>query len=159
MLENIEAYDDPMKPHYILTKRILDIYDFQKTKERVEKKIEEYKTAKFKYLVSSQMLEQLSQVFDDNGKQFSNTKADKIGNNLCEKIDAERIIDYYEEIFNSVIKLFSKEELTYYSMCLINNASEQYTASFLNLSVDGLKYIKQNCIIKIALAFHIEVLK
>lgn len=78
---------------------------------------------------------------------------------MIEKIDSKNIMENFEAVFNPLFDMMSVQERKYYSLCLINNNSEQIVTDALGISRTGLQPIKQNCILKIALAFHIAVLK
>ncbi len=97
--------------------------------------------------------------YEPKYNQHTNDCKDKIGDNIAKRVDSKNIIEYFDYVFNSLFVMMSEQEKKYYSFCLINNNSEQTVSDFLGISRTGLIPIKQNCIIKIALAFHIEVLK
>lgn len=46
--------------YYSMTKEMIEKYDLSKTKENVDDLIAEYKTAKFQYLVSDNVLQKVS---------------------------------------------------------------------------------------------------
>ena len=56
-----------------------------------------------------------------------------------------------------VIQRMSMYERIYYTELLINVKSERYTSDLIGVSRNGLKPIKNSCILKIALAFNKEV--
>ena len=145
--------------YYIMSKKTLDKYEINETKKNVNKLLSDYKQAKFEYLVSNSVLEKLTSTLEPKYAQKSNIPYDSIGENITKKIDSERFIEYYDEIFNSLYSMLSSQEKKYYNLCLINNYSEQTLSDILGISRTGLQPIKNNCIIKIALAFHIAVLK
>ena len=139
---------------------MINDYDFEKTRENVEKLISTYKKSQFQYLVAENNLNNvLSVCYEPKYNQQTNNVKDKLGDNVGIKCDSKTIIDYFDAIFNPLFEKFSKEEKKYYSLYLINGNSEQYVADSLGISRTGLIPIKQNCILKIALAFHIDILK
>lgn len=145
--------------HYIMSKEMIDKYDFLKTKENVDDLMSQYKTAKFEFLVSNSILEKVSSCYQPRYNQINTGINDKIGDNVSKKIDSKNLIEYFDAIFNPLFEILTSQERKYYSLCLINNNSEQTASDILGISRTGLQPIKQNCILKIALAFHIAVLK
>lgn len=145
--------------YYSMTKDMINKYDFSKTKDNVEDLIAEYKTAKFEYLVSDSMLEKITSCYNLKYEQNNIKSNDKVGDNISKKIDSKNTMEYFENIFNPLFEMMSSQERKYYSLGLINNNSEQFISDIIGISKTGLQPIKQNCILKIALAFHIAVLK
>lgn len=145
--------------YYSISKSVVDKYEFIKTKENVEQLINEYKTAKFEYLASNNALEKLSILYQPKYEQHINNANDKLGRNVAKKLDSKNTIESFDAILNPLTKLFSNEEKKYYDLCLINNNSEQFTSDLLGISRTGLQTIKRSCILKIALAFHVAVMK
>ncbi len=152
--------NDSSNLYYSMSKNMIEKYNFTKTKENVEQLISEYKTAKFQFLLADDSLKKISSMcYEPKYNQHTNDCKDKIGDNIAKRVDSKNIIEYFDYVFNSLFVMMSEQEKKYYSFCLINNNSEQTVSDFLGISRTGLIPIKQNCIIKIALAFHIEVLK
>ena len=153
------AVQESQKLYYALTKEMTEKYNFTQTKENVEDLISEYKTAKFEYLVSDNVLSRITSSYQKKYEQRNIQLNDKLGTNIGKKIDSKNEIEYFENIFTPLFEMMSANERKYYSLGLINNNSEQFIAEALGISKTGLQPIKQTCILKIALAFHIAVLK
>lgn len=144
--------------YYKITKDIMERYDYQKTKANVEKLIADYKTAKFQYMISDEVLNKITMSYQLKEEQTGSSAIDLVGDNVGKRTDAENTIKYFDSIFELLLKMLSSQEKKYYSICLINNNSEQTASDIIGVSRTGLQSIKKNCIFKIALAFHIEVL-
>lgn len=157
--ELLDEKNENEKLYYSMSKEMIEKYDLVRTKENVEKLISEYKTAKFQYLASEQKLKNISMCYEPKYNQFTEHVSDKIGDNVGKLVDSKNVIEYFDSVFNPLFTMMSEQERKYYSICLINNNSEQIVADILGISRTGLIPIKQNCIIKIALAFHIAIMK
>ena len=145
--------------YYEIPSAMIEKYDFQKTKENVEELISEYKKAKFECLVSENALSKITTCYQPKYNQSSFNSQDKLGSNVAKNIDSKEMIGYFEDIFNPLFTLLTMEERKFYSLGLINNNSEQFICDIIGISRTGLQPIKQNCILKIALSFHIAILK
>jgi hypothetical protein len=145
--------------NYILQKEIVEEYNIEKTTVIVKKLVNEYKKARYMYLVSRENLERVTTHLEPINSQFSKTRKDTFGNSIATMIDSEETLKNFELIFADLVNSFVLEEKKYYFSCLAGINSESYLAESLNMSRSGLKPYKESCIIKIALAFHIEVEK
>lgn len=145
--------------NYILNKEILDDYDMVETAENVKKLVNEYKKARYMYFVSRENLERITTSFEPKYSQFTKSRKDTFGNSIATMIDSEETLNRFESVFNNLVTTFVNEEKKYYFYCLADNNSETYLAESLNISRNGLRPYKESCILKIALAFHIEVEK
>lgn len=141
--------------YYIFSKKEIEKYNVQKTKENVDELISKYKEAKYSYFASTKALENISSCFKP--KNIQTKIHDKIGENISKKIDSENFIKSYDEVLNPLLETLTHEEKKYYLHCLVSEKSEQTLADSLGISRTGLKNIKNNCILKIALTFQIAV--
>ena len=144
------------KEYYIFSKKELEKYNIKETKENVDALIEKYKEAKYLYFASKESLENISSCFKP--RNIKTNKSDKIDNNLTKKINSEKFIKSYDMVLKPLLDTLTLEEKNYYLHCLISEKSEQTLADYLGISRTGLKKIKDNCILKIALTFQIAVL-
>jgi len=145
--------------NYILSKEIIDDYDMVETTENVKKLINRYKKARYMYFVSRSNLEKITTNLEPKHSQITKNRKDTFGNSIAIMIDSEETLKNFELIFNDLVTTFVNEEKKYYFYCLSDNNSETYLSECLNISRTGLKPFKESCILKIALAFHLEVEK
>ncbi len=160
MLKEVEGSINRLeKLYYSITKKMIEKYDYLKTKENVEFLIEEYKIAKFQYLVSDSSLQQITSCYNFKHAQKTMNKNDRLGDEIAKRIDSKNMVDSVDAIFKSILKIIPLTERKYCIFCLINNHSERMLMEDLGITKRHLEHIKENCILKIALAFHIEVLR
>ena len=147
---------------FLLDKEIWEKYDITETKYRVKEFLREYKILRAIAVQSIANTPQNLNVKFDVTKVFNSVKPNNVGfSNLVDsKIDAEIFVKQTTPIINKVIDSFTSKERLYYEHCLSNNNSEDSLRKLLNeISKNGLKPIKSSCILKIAFAFELEVLK
>ena len=145
--------------YYIFSTKELDKYDLTMTKENVEELVSEYKEAKFLYFASEKNLKNIGGYYEPKYNQHVIKINDKIGTNVCNKVDAINFIKNVDAILNPLLESLSPKEKRYYYHCLSSDNSEQTLAESLGISRTGLKPIKNNCILKFGLAFNIAVRK
>lgn len=147
------------REYFTLTKKIIEQYDMRKTKANVDELLGKYKQCKFDYFASQRALDNVTSCYTPKYSQHCICSNDKVGNNVAKKVDSINFIEYVDEILQPLLDSFDPKERKYYSYCLINESSEQILADALNISRTGLKPIRDNCLLKIALAFKIAILK
>jgi len=147
------------REYFTLTKKIIEQYDMKKTKENVDELLSKYKQCKFDYFASQRALDNITSCYTPKYSQHSISSNDKVGNNVAKKVDSINFITYVDEILQPLLESFNPRERKYYSHCLINETSEQIFVDTLKISRTGLKPIKNNCVLKIALAFKIAIMK
>lgn len=145
--------------NYIFTSKQIAKYDMVRTKENVEELVSEYKQAKFWFFASEKVLKNINSYYEPKYNQHTANANDKIGVSVPIKLDADKFIVDYERIIDPLLETLSEEEKKYYSYCLSNELSEQILADNLGVSRTGLQPIKNNCILKIGLAFQIAIRK
>lgn len=150
LVEEVDAYNDKT---YVLDKTIWSKYDMVETKNRVLMFLVNMKENRAKGIyaiingnLSSNVANTVS--IKGNKKSSFSNKVDKL-------IDQEND----ETKLKNVKQTFPELELKYYIYCLENNHSEQNFIDIVNISKIGLRPIKYSCILKIALAFDLAVLK
>lgn len=151
MIEDIEVNGDTT---YVLAKTIWDKYDMVETKKNVVRFMEHYKENRAKSMSDYN--------YYGSNSRFSEVtlKTNYVGGGFSNKIDA--LIDEEKEWekLESVKKTFPHIEQQYYKCCLENNCPEyEFAETIGKMSRYGLLPIKNSCILKIALAFNIAVLK
>lgn len=157
MIENLSTTNE-VNRYTFKNKQIMQ-YDMILTKQNVKNLISEYKESKFWYFASEKNLKSISTYYGEKYNQSTVGATDKIGTNVAIKLDASDFIRNFEEIINPLMETFSNKEKKYYTYCLSNEYSEQVLADNLGLSRTGLQQIKNNCILKIGLAFQVAVKK
>lgn len=158
MIEEVVLPKDDEMDYYVFTKKEIEQYDMIKTKDNVDDLISTYKQSKFSYFASSKSLENITSCYKPRYSQ-NNNFSDKLGNNVATKIDSDNFIKYFEEIMHPLLKDLSPRERKYYSYCLVNETSERTLSDLLSISRSSLLPIKNNCVLKIALAFKIAIIK
>lgn len=148
---------------YVLDKKIWIKYDMISTKENVISFLLTYKEAKarcIKAAVSS--LGGLTTNFDPN-KVILGFISKKGGFAVSteKRIDAENFVAVTKPILDEMYVTFTVEEKKYYDWCLAtNNSEDSFRRNVLNgISKNGLLPIKNSCILKVAFAFELDVLK
>lgn len=142
---------------YLLDKKICEKYNMKITKENVLELIGDLKESRLKniaMLYDYGLVSNLENSISKNGlsKGFSN-KIDNL-------IDKQSDFLYQYEKMEIVKSSFTETESSYYTTCLQNCKSEDYLLEQLDeMSKTGLSPIKNSCILKIALAFDLAVLK
>lgn len=159
MIEAVNYEELQEKGTFVFSPKEINKYDINLTKENVENLISEYKEAKFSLFASTKALETISMFYTPKFGKTINVAQDKIGDNVAKKIDSDNFIKSYDEVFNPLLETFSPDEKKYYLYCIANENSEQMLADLLGISRTGLQPIKNNCILKIGLAFQIAVKK
>lgn len=153
-------FDAITSESYVLDKETCDEYNMTKTKEEVVVFMRKFKKAKascFKSIVETNLTVKIN--FNDKVSS-SHQNNGGFANMVDNKIDDEKLIESVEPVIKELLKTFTPKEKIYYDYCLANNYSEEYVMRLLgSISKYGLMPIKNSCILKIALAFNLEVLK
>ena len=139
---------------YVLDKIIWSKYDMVETKNRVITLLVNMKENRARGIYAI-----INCNLNSNIRKTVSIKGNRKGS-FSDKVD--KLIDQEnnEKILNKVKQTFTELELKYYIYCLENNRSEQSFIEIVeNISKIGLRPIKYSCILKIALAFNIAVLK
>ena len=159
---NYNAPDEELERNYLLDKTIIDIYNFSETKESVLDYIKEYKVARAKSF-KALAFECISSSKFENEKVFSTklSREGKFENKVDDILDSTNFVSIFDKIAEKMKETFTKVEKNYYELCLLSNYSEEYCRMNFSggLSINGFTPIKKSCILKIALAFGLEVLK
>ena len=159
MTETINYEELQQNGNFVFSNKEIEKYNIPQTKTNVEDLVSEYKEAKFSLMASTKALENISTYFTPKCVQSTSKTHDKLGDNVAKKIDSDTFIKSYDEVITPLLKTFTPSEKKYYLYCIANENSEQMLADSLGLSRTGLQPIKNNCILKIGLAFQIAVKK
>lgn len=140
----------------ILDKTFISKYNLEQTEENVLEIISNYLKAQYKYtdIIPPRMTSNYDVRYESLNKFNS---GDSVSNYIEKKVDAEIEINRFYNIMTKVIQRMSMYERIYYTELLINGKSERYTSDLIGVSRNGLKPIKNSCILRIALAFNKEV--
>lgn len=153
--ELFKEEDNITEESFMLEKATWENYDMTKTADEVRDFIKEYKKKK-SICIQANALESSGLTTNlDINKVFSPVRSNNGGfaDSVNEVIDADRFVKFYNPILDGVCKTLTRKEKVYYDYCLLNNYSEEFARRMLNgLSKNGLKPIKNSCILKIALA-------
>lgn len=153
--ELFKEEDNITEESFMLEKATWEKYDMTKTADEVRDFIKEYKKKKSICIQANALdVSGLTTNLDIN-KVFSPVRSNNGGfaDSVNEAIDADRYVKFYNPILDGVCKTLTRKEKVYYDYCLLNNYSEEFARRILNgLSKNGLKPIRNSCILKIALA-------
>lgn len=142
---------------YLLDKKTCGKYNMKITKENVLRLISDYKENRSKNI---SILYDYGLVSHPENAISKNNSPKKISNTIDVFIDKQMEFLSQHEKLEIVKSSFTEMELSYYITCLQNCKSEDYLLEKLDkISRTGLLPIKNSCILKIALAFNIAVLK
>lgn len=159
-MNDVKKYENMYSECYVLDKVIWDKYDMKQTKINVIKIIQNYKELKSKlmHLAALHDLGLTAHNFDTiYNKSNSNVS---FAYKVDIKLDLEKKLDFETVIFNKLNTSFTEFEKKYFDYCLQNNKSEEQLRNNIGgLSKLGLLPIKNSCILKIALAFGVAILK
>ena len=160
--ELICNYDLLGDQNFMLNKSIWDMYDMKQTRINVIDLIEKYKVAVTICINSTLLLDNCKAVNLDPNKVFNScNQSKKDFTNMVDKyIEAENLVKITKPIIEWLTNTFNPKEKKYYNYCIANNYSEEYIREILGgISKNDLLPIKNSCLLKIALAFKIAVLK
>lgn len=141
----------------LLNSKIINRYNMSATRNNVEDLLGKYVSLQYKYLNITPP--RITTNYEIRCESYSPTITDKVSYYVEKKFETEQEVkEFYQEI-KIVLDNLTKDERIVLTQNLINMVSESITADFIGISRTGLKPIKQSCILKLALAFNIEVLK
>lgn len=142
---------------YVLHSNVTDKYDMVKTKRNVEALLEEYLRLQYKYLEI--IPPRITCNYDVKFNYNIGDKFEKISYYLDKKMSIEKEIKSFYFELQKVLKNMTKEEVAFFNNILLKKQSEESVCESLVLSRNGLKPIKNSCVLKLALAFNLEILK
>ena len=156
------SLEEELEKNYLLDKTITDMYNIKITKDNVEEYIKEYKIARVKSF-NTIMMESLSSSNYETDKVFvmNSSKEGKFEKRVDDILDSETFANTFDKVSEKLKEKFTRIEKKYFELCLLSNYSEEYCRTNFSggLSVNGFIPVKNSCILKIALAFGLEVLK
>lgn len=141
----------------LLSKKIIDKYDYGKCKENIQDILRELEEARYKYgnMVFPTITANLEIKFNSNI-----TFGDKTSKYVETKLDTLDYINDTNNKLSEVVSTFTKEEKQYFIQYLLYKKSEEYICDeIIFISKNSLIPIKESCIIKLALAFDKAILK
>ena len=139
----------------LLSKDFLSEYNIDATEEKVKQKIKHYLKLQCRYPNIAP-----PKITTSYGTVFSScTFRDKLGEYVANMLDDEKELVETAETIKNLFNIFSIEEKIYFTEYLLHSQSERKILDIIGVSRDGLRPIKKSCILKVALAFGIEVEK
>lgn len=139
----------------LLNKEFIKDYDILATEVNVKEKIKNYLKLQCRYPNIAP-----PKITTSYGAVFSSCSfRDKLGEYVANLLDDEKeLVDTAEKIKN-LFNIFCSEEKIYFTEFLLHSQSERKVLDIIGVSRDGLLPIKKSCILKVGLAFGIEVEK
>lgn len=141
----------------LLSKKIVDKYDYGKCKEKVLEILRELEEARYRYgnMVFPSISSNLEIKFNSNI-----TFSDKTSKYVETKLDTLNYINDVNRRLDEVVSTFTKEEKQYFVQYLLYKKSEDYICEeIIFINKNSLIPIKESCVIKLALSFGKAVLK
>lgn len=141
----------------LLSKKIVDKYDYGKCKEKVLEILRELEEARYIYgnMVFPNISPNLEIKFNSNI-----TFSDKTSKYVEVKFDTLNYINEVNRKLEEVVSTFTKEEKQYFIQYLLYKKSEDYICEeIIFINKNSLIPIKESCIVKLALSFGKAILK
>lgn len=142
---------------YLLNKKVLNLYDLNKTKENVFSLLSEFLRLQYKYLEIKPP--KITYNYEVKSECKSNDRFDSLTYYLDKKYETEKEIKAFYFELQKVLMSMTKEEIIVCNNLFLKRNSEESVCENLGLSRTGLRPIKNSCLLKIALAFNLEKLK
>lgn len=141
----------------LLSKRIIDKYDYGKSKEEVIKIITNLEEARYKY--GNLVFPSISSNFEIKFNSNISYTNDKVSNYVERKLDGLEYINETNQKLSEVSCTFTKEESQYFINYFLYKKSEDFICEEMIISKNSLIPIKESCVIKIALMFDKAIIK
>ena len=135
----------------------IESYDYESTKENVDKLYSKYRS--FKNKADIIMKRYKSPLSLDNLGIYSNSKSDPVGNRVEQADKYTKFIETIEGVFSLNKCDLSKDEMIVYNKYLCQRCSDEDLAEYLCISKGSVYYRKRSCYIKVAKWFDLEVFK
>ena len=139
----------------LLSIKLAETRDFNRTKKNVDNLL--YKYEEFKYKCHEICPPRITQSFEVRYEQFTLGVSDKVGSYVQRKLDFLKEADSFYNELKSAMNTLCNDELCYFKFYL-DGISEENMCERLSTNRTSLRRIKQSCIIKIAMYFDIDVL-
>lgn len=146
-----------MEDNTLLSLRIVEQYDYAKTKLEVDKIMLNFEEDRYKYSELPQPT--ITPSYEIKYEMFTNNFIDKVGNYVEKKLDKLKEIDLFYQKLSTIINTMTCPERVYFLDSYFRKRAETIICEKLNMSSSSLARIKASCILKIALAFDKAVRK
>ncbi len=158
MDNNTEIFKDDEWKDCVLQSNIINKFNLKETKNNVVNMLGKFISLQYKYINITPP--KITSNYELRYESFSSCNTiDKIGYYIEKKYDTElKAKEFFEEL-GFVMNKLNHDELVVLKLYLINNQSETIVADFIGVSRTLFRNIKDSCILKLALAFNLEVLK
>lgn len=148
----------------LLRKSIINDYNVNFCKEKVEQILTEYIRVKYSY---ANIISKGEEFYDssavsnwnDMPRLSSINYNDRIGNKICFKIFNEQEAFRIKNDIDELYKKFTDQEKDYFDYVLLNRQPQRIVEDKYEISRGGLEIIKQSCIVKSAMHFDVAVRK
>ena len=140
--------------NFMLSNSIINLYDYDKTRENVNCMIDNYLKLQYKYI--NIQTPKITTNYEVRYECYVPKKTDPVGRYIERKFDAYNEVEEFYGEMTDVFARMNKDEKVFFTENLLNKKSEEYVAEKLGISRKGLKPIKYSCVIKLAIAFGIE---
>lgn len=157
-MEELNVENGELMEFALLEKKFLSKFDYEKTEENVIEIMNKFFKAQYKY--TGIKPPRMTANYDLRYECFNSSRCkDGVGDYVQTKCDTKQEIQEFYKTMAGAISRMSLFERVYYTEYMLNGKSERYTADRIGLSRNGLKPIRISCIVKIAIAFGVEVEK
>lgn len=142
---------------YLLSKDVINKYEMILTKKKVFILLGEYIRLQYKYLEI--IPPRITYNYEVKYDFKSHDREDNLSYYLDKKLQTENEIRVFYFEIQKVLKNMTREEILIFNDLLLKKKSEDSICEKLSLSRTGLRPIKNSCILKLAMAFNLEILK
>ena len=147
--------DVVFKTKYRLSDRLMDMYDYKKTKTNLELFFEDLE--EYKYTCIELLPPRITPNYEVKYEMFTNNKVDKVGDYVEKKIKLlDKVSDIYDKL-SRILNHFSDFEKEIYLNIFEYKLSEFETSNKLLISERTIRIYKRSVILKLAIGLDIAV--
>lgn len=141
----------------LLSNEVINKYDYQKTRSRVNTFMEEFEESYFKYI--SLLPPSITQHLSEIKVQSSMSSTSALEKYVIKKMEFEEAFLSNLDLLLKIVDDMTYQEQHYYKAVFFHGNSELMLMEELQCSDKKLRHIKKSCILKLALALNKAVLK
>lgn len=158
-MDSMVIFERKVNEEYIdntlLSSNITSQYNYDGCRKNVEKLLDEYARLNFKYINIKPP--KITSNYEFRYESYVPRKADPVGNSVELKFDTELEVKQFYSQISDLVDLMSNDEFKFFTEILLGHKSEDYICEKMGISRTGLVPIKTSCVVKMAMAFKIEV--
>lgn len=144
--------------NYVFSSDFIKRYDMSETKKNVYKMLDKYISLQIKYfnLVPPRITSSYEVRYENSS---STRRSDKVAYYVEKKFECEEQVNEFYKDVEALLQKMTKKEIIIFNHLLLKREVEDVVAERIDLSRKGMNPIKLSVILKVAIAFDIEVLK